>query len=103
MSLTDIVNICEQELKVMSDNMMALKQAIIALEVENDLIKSQLAIYNNLDTDQINANAELIRKTAQENLARIYEEGFHVCHIYFGKGRRGDCIFCVACLNNDAD
>jgi regulator of replication initiation timing len=43
----------------------------------------------------------LIEGEAYEKLGKIYNEGYHICHMAYGQRRDGECLFCIAFLEKE--
>ncbi|NLI91710.1 MAG: DNA replication initiation control protein YabA [Peptococcaceae bacterium] len=88
----------EENLSRLLNEIRSLRQYVEYLEDENAKLKRQLCAVSEADTARVQKNAARIQKEAHENLEKLYSEGFHVCHIYFGEPLEGSCLFCNAFL-----
>lgn len=91
----------EENLAGILSEVRSLRQYVEYLEEENVKLKRQLCAVSEADTARVQKNAARIQKEAHENLEKLYSEGFHVCHIYFGEPMEGSCLFCNAFLRKD--
>ncbi|WP_083939722.1 initiation control protein YabA [Desulfoscipio gibsoniae] len=79
-----------------------LKNVVEVLEAENAKLRQQLImmydVQNNDGTGYIDTPNKV---TGRQNLANLYNQGFHVCNIYFGQIRDSECLFCAAFLHRE--
>jgi len=99
--LTQAITEVEENLAKLLNEVKSLRQYVEYLEEENIKLKRQLCAVSEADTARVQKNASRIQKEAHENLEKLYEQGFHVCHIYFGEPLEGSCLFCNAFLRKD--
>lgn len=89
----------EENISRLLTEIRSLRQYVEYLEQENANLKKELCAVSQADTERVHKNAAKIQKEASENLEKLYREGFHICHLYFGEPLEGSCLFCNAFLN----
>lgn len=81
-----------------------IKEQVTKLEQENERLRGQLSPHNLVKTALPQATLPMAQQDlsndGHDTLVKLYEEGYHVCHLNFGQEREGECLFCLGFLSN---
>lgn len=90
------------ELEQISEELQKVIEENHNLTMENRHLKDRLdALESNTHTKN-KATTKKQRSQSLINLENIYDQGFHICNLYYGKRRENDesCMFCTEILFN---
>lgn len=93
----------EAKLHSLLAEMQELKNEIREADEENARLRNELASFYRADLINGPGNEEGNSCAAFSNLLELYDQSFHICNIYFGRRRAGECLFCMAFLRKEAE
>jgi len=98
-SLLKLAKDMEVKLHAILTELQELKNKARELEEENSRLRQELAgaCHGKGITGTLAAEAGATC-AGFLNLLELYDKGFHICNLYFGRRRAEECLFCMAFL-----
>ena len=91
----------EVKLHTLLAEVQELKNKAREIEEENVRLRKELADIYRTGLDEGASGETGFLQKGLFNLLGLYDHGFHICNVYFGRKRAGDCLFCMAFLRKE--
>ena len=97
-SLEEVLSSSLTTISLIKKNIKVLIENNNALEHENDRLRERLKSFEPKDSrKKEDSNNATNKRTTLQMLEELYNDGFHVCHPFYGQIRENDapCAFCL--------
>ncbi|MFX4262894.1 initiation control protein YabA [Pelotomaculum propionicicum] len=102
-SLYKITREMEMKLHALLAEVQELKNKAREMEEENIRLRKELAAIYRAGLLEGTGGGDAGLQRGFFNLLGLYDHEFHICNVYFGRKRTGDCLFCMAFLRKEQE
>ncbi len=94
----------EIKLHALMAEVQELKNEVLEMEEENTRLRRELAAVYREGCSGVKSPGEAdVMYRGFINLLDLYDQEYHICNLYFGRRRAGECLFCMAFLRKEME